>query len=151
MVDITTVLDPQVITIGLDAKNKHDVIVKLARILKKANYIGDVNLFVKDIYLRENEGITGIGQGIAIPHGKSNDVKRIGVAIGILKHGIKWESLDDKKVKIVILFAVNKNADAARNQLKLLSVFAGKLGNEEVVAKLKKAKSVDDVIRAFAK
>lgn len=151
MVDITTVLDPQVITIGLDAKNKHDVIVKLARILKKANYIGDVNLFVKDIYLRENEGITGIGQGIAIPHGKSNDVKRIGVAIGILKHGIKWESLDDKKVKIVILFAVNKNADAARNQLKLLSVFAGKLGNEEVVAKLKKSKSVDDVIRAFAK
>ena len=151
MVDITTVLDPQVITIGLDAKNKHDVIVKLARILKKANYIGDVNLFVKDIYLRENEGITGIGQGIAIPHGKSNDVKRIGVAIGILKHGIKWESLDDEKVKIVILFAVNKNADAARNQLKLLSVFAGKLGNEEVVAKLKKAKSVDDVIRAFAK
>ncbi|MCX8720764.1 MULTISPECIES: PTS sugar transporter subunit IIA [Lactobacillus] len=151
MVDITTVLDPQVITIGLDAKNKHDVIVKLARILKKANYIGDVNLFVKDIYLRENEGITGIGQGIAIPHGKSNDVKRIGVAIGILKHGIKWESLDDEKVKIVILFAVNKNADAARNQLKLLSVFAGKLGNEEVVAKLKKSKSVDDVIRAFAK
>lgn len=151
MVDITTVLDPQVITIGLDAKNKHDVIVKLARILKKANYISDVNLFVKDIYLRENEGITGIGQGIAIPHGKSNDVKRIGVAIGILKHGIKWESLDDEKVKIVILFAVNKNADAARNQLKLLSVFAGKLGNEEVVAKLKKSKSVDDVIRAFAK
>ena len=55
MVDITTVLDPQVITIGLDAKNKHDVIVKLARILKKANYIGDVNLFVmgKAMMLKE--------------------------------------------------------------------------------------------------
>ena len=151
MVDITTVLDPQVIKIGLDAQNKHDAIVKLARILKKANYIGDVDLFVKDIYLRESEGITGIGQGIAIPHGKSSDVKRIGVAIGILKHGIEWESLDDEKVKIVILFAVSKNADAARNQLKLLSVFAGKLGNKEVVAKLKKSKSVDDVIHAFEK
>lgn len=151
MVDITTVLDPQVIKIGLEAQNKHDVIVKLARILKKANYIDDVDLFVKDIYLRESEGITGIGQGIAIPHGKSSDVKRIGVAIGILKHGIEWESLDDEKVKIVILFAVSKNADAARNQLKLLSVFAGKLGNEEVVARLKKAKSVDDVIHTFEK
>lgn len=151
MVNITSLLDPQVITIGLDASNKHDVIVKLAKILKKANYVENVDLFVKDIYLRENEGITGIGQGIAIPHGKSNDVKKDGIAIGILKHSIEWESLDDEKVKIVILFAVSNNVDSARNQLKLLSIIAGRLGNEQVIKDLKKAKSIDEVIKAFIK
>lgn len=151
MVDISKLLDPNVITIDLEAKDKHDVIVKLAEILKKANYIDKVDPFVKDIYLRESEGITGIGQGIAIPHGKSKDVKRIGVAIGILKKGIDWESLDNEKIKIVILFAVSNDSNSAKNQLKLLSVFAGRLGNKKVVEKLKKAKSVSEVIDAFEK
>ncbi|MEB3365347.1 PTS sugar transporter subunit IIA [Lactobacillus sp. R2/2] len=58
MENITSVLDPKVIKIGLNAKNKHEVIVQLAELLKKANYIDKVDPFVKDIYLREKEGLT---------------------------------------------------------------------------------------------
>lgn len=149
MENITSVLDPKVIKIGLNAKNKYEVIVQLAELLKNANYIDKVDHFVQDIYLREKEGLTGIGQGIAIPHGKSDDVKRIGVAIGILKHGIEWESLDNEKIRIVILFAVSNDTNSAKNQLKLLSIFAGRLGHKHVVDKLKKAESIQEVIDAF--
>ena len=149
MENITSVLDPKVIKIGLNAKNKYEVIVQLAELLKNANYIDKVDPFVQDIYLREKEGLTGIGQGIAIPHGKSDDVKRIGVAIGILKHGIEWESLDNEKIRIVILFAVSNDTNSAKNQLKLLSIFAGRLGHKHVVDKLKKAESIQEVIDAF--
>ncbi|MEB3365346.1 PTS sugar transporter subunit IIA [Lactobacillus sp. R2/2] len=55
-----------------------------------------------------------MGQGIAIPHGKSDDVKHIGVAIGILSHGIEWESLDNEKIRIVILFAVSNDTNSAK-------------------------------------
>ena len=57
--------------------------------------------------------------------------------------------MDDEPVKIVILFAVSDDNKAARNQLKLLSLFAGRLGNNEVVKKLKMAKTKEDVINSF--
>lgn len=148
---ISEVLDPRVITLNLDVKDKHDAITKLASLLNDADYIDDIPSFVKDIYVREGEGITGIGDGIAIPHGKSDYVTNVGVAIGILNHPIKWETLDDKPVNIIILFAVSNDVEAARNQLKLLSMFAGRLGHENVISKLQEAQSVDDVISIFTK
>lgn len=147
--DLSSVLDSNIIKIGINAKDKHDAIVQLSKLLKDAGYIDNVPAFVEDIYVREDEGITGIGQGIAIPHGKSKDVTKIGVAIGILKNGIKWESLDDEPIKIVLLFAVSNDNQAATNQLKLLSIFAGRLAHEEVINKLKHARSKEDVIAAF--
>lgn len=146
---IVNVLDPKIIELNIDAKNKKEAITELSKKLKEANYIDDIDAFIEDIYIRESEGITGIGDGIAIPHGKSSYVSSVGVAIGILKNGIEWESLDDEPVKIVILFAVSDDNKAARNQLKLLSLFAGRLGNNEVVKKLKMAKTKEDVINSF--
>ena len=149
MNEIVNVLDPKIIELNIDAKNKKEAITELSKKLKEANYIDDIDAFIEDIYIRESEAITGIGDGIAIPHGKSSYVSSVGVAIGILKNGIEWESLDDEPVKIVILFAVSDDNKAARNQLKLLSLFAGRLGNNEVVKKLKMAKTKEDVINSF--
>jgi fructose PTS system EIIA component len=149
MEEIRAVLDPRVIKLNLNAKDKKDAITQLAQGLKAADYIDDVPAFIKDIYVREGEGITGIGDGIAIPHGKSDYVQNVGVAIGILNHGIEWESLDDQPVTIVILFAVSNDQEAARNQLKLLSLFAGRLGADHVIKALHEATTVDEVIQTF--
>ncbi|MGQ2375397.1 PTS sugar transporter subunit IIA [Companilactobacillus zhachilii] len=146
---ISEVLDPRVIKLNLEAEDKLDAITQLAEILNDADYIDDVSSFVKDIYVRESEGITGIGDGIAIPHGKSNYVTNVGVAIGILNHPIKWETLDDKPVNIIILFAVSNDVESAKNQLRLLSMFAGQLGHDKVIEELQSAQSVDDVISIF--
>lgn len=151
MEEIRSVLDSRTIRINLDAKNKKDAITQLSQTLADANYIDDVPSFVKDIYVREAEGITGIGDGIAIPHGKSDYVTNVGVAIGLLKRGIEWESLDEQPISIVILFAVSNDVDAAKNQLKLLSLFAGRLGHKTVIQNLQQANTIEEVISAFSK
>ena len=83
MNEIVNVLDPKIIELNIDAKNKKEAITELSKKLKEANYIDDIDAFIEDIYIRESEGITGIGDGIAIPHGKSSYVSSVGVAIGI--------------------------------------------------------------------
>lgn len=149
MEQLEEVLDPRLIKLDLQANSKRDAIIQLSELLKAADYINDVPTFVKDIYLREKEGITGIGDGIAIPHGKSNYVTKVGVAIGILNTPVTWETLDGKDVNIVILFAVSNNTESARNQLKLLSLFAAQLGHDVVVQHLKHATTPEDVVAAF--
>ncbi|MFT9353453.1 MAG: fructose PTS transporter subunit IIA, partial [Lacticaseibacillus paracasei] len=135
MEQIDEVLDPRLIKLNLNASSKRDAITQLSETLKDADYINDVPSFVKDIYLREKEGITGIGDGIAIPHGKSDYVTKVGVAIGVFNKPIEWETLDGEGVTVVILFAVSNDTESARNQLKLLSLFAARLGHEDVIEK----------------
>lgn len=147
--DLQEILDPQVIKVGMKSKDKESVLIDLSNVLKNAGYIDDTMIFLKDIYDREAEGITGIGNYIAIPHGKSEAVKKVGVAIGILENEIEWESMDDNGVKVVILFSVNNDSNGAQTHLRLLSKVAQKLGNDEVIAHLIESKSVNDVIQSF--
>jgi PTS system fructose-specific IIA component len=143
------VLDRNTIVIDLKAKTKDEVIKKLAELFFDEGYISSVNTFVKAVYERENEGVTGIGNYVAIPHGKSSVVKKNGVAIAILDHEIKWESLDDTGAKVVVLFDVGDDSEDAKEHLRLLSAFARKLGKDSVIGELLKAKSIDDVINSF--
>lgn len=147
--DVINIIDPKIVDTRLNVNNKSEVVTKLAQDLFTNGYIDDVSAFVDDVYLRELEGQTGIGNYIAIPHSKSKHVKKIGVAIGINKKEIPWETLDGKGVKVVILFAVGDDKESARDHLKLLSLFAKKLGREEVVSRLLDAKDTSDVIAAF--
>ena len=110
----------------------------------------DVETFKKDIYYRESLGVTGIGNYIAIPHGKSDSVTNVGIAIARLNHEIKWETLDGKGVKFVFLFAVSNNNDYARNHMMLLADIAGKLGNDELVEKLLNTTDVKELKELFA-
>ena len=106
--DIKSVLDDRVIDLEMKAENKEEAITYLAEKLKSAGYIADVEEYVADIYLRESQGQTGIGNYVAIPHGKSDSVTQVGIAIGKLDHEIEWETLDGKGVKLIFLFALGK-------------------------------------------
>ena len=121
----------------------------LANAFYQEGYIGDVDEFVKSVYEREAEGATGIGNHVAIPHGKSQTVKKNGVAIAILEHEIAWESLDDTGAKVVVLFDVGDDSEGAKEHLRMLSLFAKKLGKDSVIDALLKANSVDEVVAAF--
>ncbi len=143
--DVKEIIDINTIKTDLDVENKDEALRELAELLLENNYITDVDGFLNDIYAREAAGKTGIGNHIAIPHGNSEFVKKIGVAIGITRKDIPWETLDGRGVKLIILFAVGKNNDGAQSHLKLLSSFARKLGNEEVTAKLLQAENPESV------
>lgn len=147
---LESVLDRNTIITNLKMNTKDDVIKDLAQKFYEQGYIGSVDEFVKAVYEREKEGATGIGNYVAIPHGKSDTVKKNGVAIAILDHEVEWESLDDTGAKVVVLFDVGDDSEGAKEHLRVLSMFARKLGKDEVIDALLKAQTVDDVINAFA-
>lgn len=118
----------------------------MAELLRQENYIKDVDLFVKDVYLREAEGCTGIGNGIAIPHGKSASVKQVGIAIATLASPIEWETLDGNPVDTVFLFCVSDDSNFARNHMILLSRVAAKLADDDLLLEIRRAKSNLEII-----
>ncbi|KFF31824.1 PTS sugar transporter subunit IIA [Bifidobacterium bombi] len=146
---LAEVLDPRIIVTGLEAKGKEDVFRDLADRLEAARYVADADSFIDAIHEREQQGATGIGGYVAIPHGRSDTVKRNGVAVAVLKDEIPWESLDDTGAKVVVLFAVGSDDEGSKRHLQLLSLFARRLAKADVVKSLIAATDVDQVKAAL--
>ena len=148
--EVKDIIDLKTVKTNMNVNTKEEALKELANLLLENGNISEEKGFIKDIYDREAEGQTGIGNYLAIPHGKSAYVKKIGVAIGINSTEIPWESLDDNGVKGFILFAVGNDHKETTSHLKLLSLFARKLGNDEVVREFLQSKSPEDVVKAFS-
>ena len=147
--NVREVVDERVIDLNMKAADKKEAITYLAGKLKDAGYIADVEEYVEDIYFRESQGQTGIGNYVAIPHGKSSSVTQVGIAIGKMDQEIEWETLDGKGVKLIFLFAVGKDNENAMTHLKLLAEVARKLGNDEAIEALLEEKTVEDLKSVF--
>lgn len=147
---VREILDQRVIDLDMKVKSKAEVLEHLAQLLMKAGYIDDLSGYLKDVYLREQEGITGIGNHVAIPHGKSDSVERVGIAIGRTKDMIEWESYDGEPSDLFFLFAVPSDSEGAKDHLKLISELAAKLGNNKTMEKLQTARSYEELLEAFA-
>lgn len=143
--NIVDAITPEIITLNLKAKNKSEAIEELSELLLNNGDISDKEAFVEDVFLRESEGVTGIGQGLAIPHGKSNAVVNTTIAIGVSKHDIPWETLDDQPVRAVFLFAV-KDQDVSTVHLKLLQKVAVFLADDVFVSKLQRVESKKELL-----
>jgi len=111
--EVKDIIDLKTVKTNMNVNTKEEALKELANLLLENGNISEEKGFIKDIYDREAEGQTGIGNYLAIPHGKSAYVKKIGVAIGINSTEIPWESLDDNGVKGIILFAVGNDQQLA--------------------------------------
>ena len=147
-IDLSKIISKDLLIVDSVSKSKQEVLFELAKLLEKKEYITNAVNFLDDVYLRESEGITGIGNGIAIPHGKSKAVKKTTVAIAVLKNEINWETLDEKGVKVVILFAV-QDTDATTTHILLLQQVAILLANDNFLDSLKEVSSVDQLYEIF--
>src|SRR5699024_12613503 len=105
-IQIDTVLNESCINLNLKANNKEEALDELVDLLYEFGSITSKEGFLHDIYLREKEGPTGIGGGIAIPHGKSEHVSKTSIAIGRIENFIPCESLEDKHEGLIIYFTV---------------------------------------------
>lgn len=146
--DISQVLTKELISLNLQSRSKEDAIAELTDLLVEHGDVIDRQGFIDDVLKRENEGMTGLGQGVAIPHGKSQAVKNTTLAIGISQNDIAWESLDNKPVNIIILFAV-KDTDANTLHIKLLQKVAILLADESFIQNLHDIKTKEELIRLF--
>src|SRR3989338_646938 len=116
---ISEILDKQGIKIGISSITKEDTLKELVDVLAKVEDIGDPKGIVKALIDRENLGSTGIGQGIAIPHGKTDKVKRLIAVLGISQKGFNFEALDGEPVYIFFLLVAPK--ETAGPHLKALA------------------------------
>ncbi|WAJ22200.1 PTS sugar transporter subunit IIA [Lacrimispora xylanolytica] len=147
---VSEILDKRVIDLSMEARNKDEVLRHLSGLLKKAGYIEDEEAYLKDVYLRESEGVTGIGSHVAIPHGKSDSVSQVGIAVGRTKQMVEWESYDGEPSDLFFLFAVPSDSQGASEHLRLISELAGKLGNAKTMEKLQTARSYEELLEAFS-
>ena len=147
---ITDFINKDAICVDLKAKDKTDVLYKLVDILLKSREIKNSNrdeLF-NILYEREKLGSTGIANGAAIPHGKSDLVKSITIAIGISPNGVDFGSIDGQKTCIFALLIAPPSSEAPH--LRALARIARLLKNKTFRHVLINAKSPEDVIRLIA-
>lgn len=144
------VLNEKNIFLEVEVKTKEELIEFLAKKLDEAGKLLDKKLFIEDIYKREEEGITGIENGLALPHGKSLGVKDTTILVAKLKDPIEWETLDDSLVNLVVMFAVTLK-DKNEVHLKLLSKIAGNLSEEENIEAIKKLIDKKQIIEILEK
>jgi len=126
-------------------KKKPEVLSELCQLLAKAQKIKDSAAVVQVLLEREGLGSTGIGQGIAIPHAKAENVNALAAAVGLSKKGIDFESLDGEPVHIVFLLVAPKETTA--DHLKALARISRLLKDKFVRAALKEAKTTNDVVK----
>lgn len=145
--EIRDMFSKERISFDLKATNKAQVIDELIDILYKDGKITDREEFKKAVLKREEEFSTGIGMGIAIPHGKSTAVKEASIVFGKSKKGIDFNSMDGEPAHLFFLIAVPEESNDVH--LKALSEISRRLMHDEVREKLYKAKSFEDFIEAF--
>ncbi|WP_293820559.1 fructose PTS transporter subunit IIA [uncultured Parolsenella sp.] len=145
--DLSEVIDENIIDLDVKGTTKDEVLRELSQRLYDNGYISDVERFVKDIYVRESMGITGAGNHIAIPHGKSSVVNKITIAVGRSDHMVEWESYDEQPVNLFFLFCVSDDEGFAQNHMRLLAELAGKIGKDSLAEELQNAKTPAEVVK----
>lgn len=149
MNDYLSVIHPKAVMVDVEAKNKEEVFAYASKLLLEAGVLTNAEGFKEDLYYRESLGVTGIGGGVAIPHGKSKYVENTCIAVLKLKDYIQWETVDEKPVKVLIMFAV-KEEDKTNSFLKMMAQVARKLASEEVCKKLMSAHTPAELIEALS-
>ena len=140
---IAEVLDKRAIKIGLNAVTKEDTLKELVAVLAQVEDIGDQKNIVKALIERENLGSTGIGQGIAIPHGKTDRIKRLVAVLGISKHGVNFDALDGEPVYIFFLLVAPKSTPGPH--LKALAQISRLLRDSYFCELIRKCKTEEEV------
>jgi PTS system nitrogen regulatory IIA component len=132
------------ISVDLKAKNKREVIEELVDLLVRNGQVQDKKKMVQILLEREDLGSTGIGQGIAIPHGKSDTARELTAAFGLSRSGVPFEALDGEPVHIVFLLVAPEGT--AGTHLKALARISGLLKDKYFRKKLIGAQGMSEVI-----
>ena len=133
-------------SIDLNGKvtGKNETLDAMVALMAKSGKINDVEKYRKGVYAREEEGTTGIGEGIAIPHCKSDAVSKPGLAAMVIKDGVDFDALDGEKVSLIFLIAAPNTEDNVH--LDVLSKLSVLLMDENFTSGLRNAKTVEEFL-----
>ncbi len=140
---LTQILQPTCIKVPLAGKDKYSVITELVDLLAEKRLIQDREAALDAVFTRERTRSTGIGSGIAIPHGKCGGVRELVMALGIAHEPISFESVDGKPVSLVILLVSPQ--DQTGPHIQALARISRLLLDEEFKNALERAPSAQAV------
>lgn len=129
------------------ASGKMDVIDQMASLMEKGGHLSDVKAYKQAVLKREEEGTTGIGEGVAIPHAKTNAVLNPGLAAMTFSEGVEFESLDDQLVRLVFMIGAPDTKDNVH--LEVLSRLSMLLMDQRFREHLLHAKSPDAFLKVI--
>lgn len=140
---LTQILQPTCLKVPLEGKDKDSAITELVELLAENGQVIDKNVVLEAVLVREQTRSTGIGSGIAIPHGKCSGVKELVMAIGITKDPIDFDSIDNKPVSIIILLA--SPIDRTGPHIQALARISRLMLDGDFKSKLENASSPEEV------
>ncbi|MFC6177273.1 PTS sugar transporter subunit IIA [Companilactobacillus huachuanensis] len=146
--EILDLLNKNQMNFNIEADTKENVIHEMAKMFLKDGVITDIGKYTDSVMERERTGTTGVGGGIAIPHGKSDVVKTSSIAFAKLNHPVDWDALDGKKVSMVFMLSIPEGSES-KEHLRVLSLLAQRLMDDDVIDALKVAKTKEDIINIF--
>lgn len=142
---ITDLLDKRSISLDATPADKKATLDMAVELMAKSGKLMDVEQYRAQVYAREEESTTGIGEGIAIPHGKCDAVKTPGLAAMVIKNGVDYDSLDGEPVTLLFLIAAPNTKDNVH--LDVLSKLSVMLMDENFTTSLRNAKSVEEFLQ----
>lgn len=141
---ITDLLDVRSISLDVAPKSKQEAIDAAVALMVKSGKINDEEAYKKQVYAREEESTTGIGEGIAIPHGKCDAVDRPGLSAMVIREGVDFDSLDGAPVTLLFLIAAPNTEDNVH--LDVLSKLSMMLMDERFTESLRKAETPEQFL-----
>ncbi len=141
---ITDLLDRRSISLDAVCTSKRNALDTIVALMAESGKIKDVEAYRKQVYAREEESTTGIGEGIAIPHGKSDAVEKPGLAAMVLKDGVDFDSLDKEPVYLMFLIAAPDTEDNVH--LEVLSKLSMLLMDGDFTKRLREAATVEEFL-----
>lgn len=146
---LTDLITPECIIAPLKATVKHEVINELVMALASAGQVSDPKALQEAVWTREQTRTTGIGQGLAIPHGKSDCLKDMAMAIGKPAQPIDFESVDGKPVRLIVLLA--SRPDQVSDHIQALAKISRLHMDSEFREKIYAAQSPDEIYELLQK
>ncbi len=144
---ITDLLSIDSIEIGSSYKDKDELLKNAVKLMCRSGIINNEKEYLNSVLKREKESTTGVGNGIAIPHGRCKAVDKAGLAAIVLNKPVEYEALDNKPVELLFLIAAPE--DKGNVHLEILSKLAMMLMDQEFTFKLKNSRTAEEFIRAI--
>lgn len=146
---ISDLLKKESIKLNANPTDKQGAILEAVALMEKNGNLADVEAYKKAVLAREEEGTTGVGEGIAIPHGKGESVNKPALAAMVIPNGVEYEAMDDEPVNLLFLIAAPNTKDNVH--LDVLAKLSTLLMDEAFTKALKSAKTEEEFLAVIDK
>ncbi|MUM86171.1 PTS 2-O-a-mannosyl-D-glycerate transporter subunit IIABC [Escherichia coli] len=149
MINLTTLTHRDALCLNARFTSREEAIHALTQRLAALGKISSTEQFLEEVYRRESLGPTALGEGLAVPHGKTAAVKEAAFAVATLSEPLQWEGVDGPEaVDLVVLLAIPPN-EAGTTHMQLLTALTTRLADDEIRARIQSATTPDELLSAL--